>query len=161
MRALILMAVCCGTAAAQPNVKLPTLKEALAGDIVAKVKVRWSKVVDGKRVQVNILGGEADRLEPWLSEKPGPLKYDLNKNRALEKALKAAKLPAPQKYLSEAMTDRSLELLADGPKEFEVIGRWSMPDKTWAKKYPALFELLEPMLKQQVDTFGTMPGAPK
>jgi hypothetical protein len=153
--------ILCSNAVAQPNVKLPTLKEALAGDIVAKVRVRWSKVVDGKRAQVSILGGEAERLEPWLSDKPGSLKYDLAKNRELEKALKASKLPASQKHMSEAAADRTLELLADGPKEWEVIGRWSMPVKTWEKKYSGLFELLEPMFKQQLDTFGSMPGPPK
>jgi hypothetical protein len=161
MRALFSIVILCGTAAAQPNVKLPTLKEALAGDMVAKVKVRWSKFVDGKRATVTIQGGEAERLEPWLSDKPGPLKYDLTKNRALEKALKSAKLPGPQRQLSEVTTDRSLELLADGPKDWEVIGRWSMPEKAWEKKYPGLYELLEPMFKQQMDTFGTMPGPAK
>jgi len=161
---LVVLGAClagAGIAAAQPAIKVPTLKEAIAGDVVAKVRIRWSKLVDGKRVLVTILGGEADRLDPWLSDKPGTLKYDLDKNRALEKALKGAHLPSPRARLSESPTDRSLELLVDGPKDWVVIGRWSMTDKAWTKKFPALFELLDPLFKQQVDTFGVLPGPPR
>jgi len=146
------------TLAAQPQIKVPTLPEVLAGDMVAKAKIRWSKVKEGKRIAVTIRGGEAERLEPFLSEKPGRLKYDLDKNRALVKAIRAARLGPSQKHLSESDGDRSLEILVDGPTDWVVVGRWSFPEKTWEKKQASLYEHLEPRMKMQLDVFNTMPG---
>lgn len=142
---------------AAPHFKPPTLKDLLASDLVAKAKIHWVKTeADGKRTVVEIQGGVATRVNPGLSQEKQPLKYDLTKNAALAGAIKDAKLGAPNKKRTVSENDRTLELLGEGD-DWEVVGSWTYPLKTWQKgKLAAIADELEPLLKVQADVFGTM-----
>jgi len=141
---------------AAPPFPVPTLGETLRGSLTNRARLRWSKVVDGNRVQVTISGGIAERLNPNMSPEPGRLPYNLNKNRDLEQKLRAAHLGGQSKIASSLATDRTLEILAEGPKEWVVVGRWSLPLTTWQKKHAALTELLEPLFGVQAEVFQNM-----
>lgn len=148
------------TVQAAPPFPMPKLNDVMQGSLTDRAQIRWSKVVDGKRVWILITGGEATRLEPLLSDKPGHLKYDLTKNRELEKTLKASHLGSPNaRRPSERPDDRTLEILAEGPQDFVVVGTWVMPLRAWKKKKPELTELLEPLFGVQAEVFGEFKGA--
>jgi hypothetical protein len=142
---------------ARPHFPTPTWRELVAGDLVAKARIRWVQVdKDGKRTYVEIQGGEAYRVNPGISVEPQPLKYDLERNRHLAQAIKAAGLPAPTKR-EPRESDRVLELLGEADAGWVVVGTWTMPLKTWQKgRLAALTDELEPLMKVQVDVFGKM-----
>ncbi|MFI5290346.1 MAG: hypothetical protein ACHQ17_11885 [Polyangia bacterium] len=147
-----------GVAQAMPPFPMPKLSGVLKGDMVAKARIRFSKMVEGKRVTLTIQGGEATRLNPNWSPQPARLPYDLDKNRTLAQAIKSAHLGAQVRYGSDDPDDRTLEILAEGPKDYVVVGTWVMPAKKWQKRHRALYELLEPLFSAQVDVFQTMGG---
>jgi hypothetical protein len=143
-------------ALAAPPFPVPTLSEVMHGSLTNKARIRWSKVVDGNRVLVTVSGGVAERLNPNMSPEPGRLPYNLDKNRDLEQKVRASRLSGQSKIASSLFTDRTLEILAEGPKDWVVVGRWSLPLKTWRKKYTALTDLLEPMFDVQAEVFQNM-----
>jgi len=136
----------------------PKLKDVLAGSLTNRAKIRWSKVVDGNRVEVTVAGGVAERLNPNMSSESVRLKYDLDRNRELERQVRATKLGSPSRWASSVTSDRTLEILGEGPNDFVVVGRWSMPLKTWKKRNPELIALLEPMFDVQQDVFQPTKG---
>lgn len=144
-------------ALAQPHIKTPTWRELLTMDMVAKARVRWVQVAgDGARTVVEIQGGSAYRINPGISNQAQPLKYDLARNRKLEKALKAAKWAAPTTRAARE-TDRVLELVAEGDAGWVVVASWTAPLKNWQRgQWAAIADELEPLMKVQVDVFGTM-----
>jgi hypothetical protein len=152
--------LCAAPALAQPYIPKPTLSSTLAGDLL-KAKLRWSKVVDGKRVLVEVQGGEAYRVTPGWAMQPVRLTYDLKRNRKLELAFRAAKLGAPAKRQSPRSEDRTLELLAEWKGEWLVVGTWARGVKAWRTGAPKLFAELEPLLEVQGDPFQEMKGAEK
>ena len=156
MRAAALVLIS-SVALAAPHIKTPTWRELLAGDMVARTRVRWVQVdAAGKRTVVEIQGGEAYRINPGISNQAQPLKYDLVRNRKLEQALKAANWPAPTKRAARE-SDRTLELLGEGDTGWVLVGTWTAPLKSWQKgKWAAIFDELEPLMKVQADVFGTM-----
>lgn len=160
--ALLLMAIFAGgTVFAQASrVPIPKLKDVLADDMVAKARIRWSKVVEGERVAAMVNGGEAFRMNKHQAPEPLKLTYDLTKNRELVKMVKAAKLGAPNR-VSSVGTDRSIEILAEGPTDWLVVGAWSMPQKKWEKSFPELYEHLEKLLTMQSDLFQPMKSPEK
>lgn len=145
-------------ARAMPPIPMPKLAEILRGDMVAKARIRWSKVVEGKRVTVTIQGGEAMRMNPNWSPQPAHLPYDLDKNRALVKVIKADRLGHPTHRVSDEPGDRTLEILADGPQDYVVVGAWVMSAKSWQRHHGALYQLLEPLFSIQADVFQTTNG---
>jgi hypothetical protein len=151
--ALILLSV---PAAAQPV--MPKLKDVMAGSLTDRAKIRWSKVVEGNRVELTIGGGVAERLNPNMSSEAARLKYDLPRNRELERQVKATKLGSQSRFATSDATDRTLEILGEGPSGYVVLGRWSMPLKSWKKKNSGLVELLEPLFDVQQDVFQPTKG---
>jgi hypothetical protein len=126
---------------------------ALAGNLTDRGRIKWIRIIDGKQVEVTVGQGEAWRLNPNMSSQRVKLKYDLNRNRELERQVKASKLGGSTRSVSSVSTDRTLQILAEGDKDDVVVGQWSMSLKTWQKKHPALVELLEPMFDVQPDVF--------
>jgi hypothetical protein len=143
---------------AQPRVPVPTLREVMAGSLTNRAKIRWVKVVDGKEVVVTIAGGIADRLNPNMSPEPVHLKFDLDRNRELERQVKATRLGSPGRRVSSVTTYRTLQILAEGPKDDVVVGQWSLPLTTWKKKNAQLVDTLEPLFDAQPDVFERMKG---
>ncbi len=145
------------TLLAAPHIPTPTWRELLAGDLVAKARIRWVQVAkDGTRTFVEIQGGEAYRTNPGISAEPQPLKYDLDRNRHLAQAIKAAGLPAPSKRAARE-GDRVLELLGEADAGWVVVGTWTYPLKSWQKgRLAQVADELEPLMKVQVDVFGKM-----
>jgi hypothetical protein len=149
--------ICATVVFAAPHIKTPTWRELIASDMVAKARIRWVQVApDGARTFVEIQGGEAYRINPGISNQPQPLKYDLPRNRRLDQAIKAAVLGAPSKRDARE-GDRVLELLGEADSGWVVIASWTMPLKSWQKgRWAAVAAELEPLMKVQVDVFGTM-----
>lgn len=156
--AIVLIALLGVAAQAMPPFPMPKLSGVLKGDMVAKARIRYSKMVEGKRVTITIQGGEASRLNPNWSPEPARLPYDLDKNRALVNEIKRAHLGAQNRYGSDDPDYRMLEILAEGPKDYVVVGTWVMPQKTWQKRHAALYQLLEPLFSAEVDVFQSMKG---
>jgi hypothetical protein len=158
MRPIAIACVLAGSLAlAAPPFPMPKLPDVMRGSLTDKARIRWSKVVEGNRVQITISGGVAERLNPNMAPEPAKLKYDLARNRALEQIVKAAHLGSPNaRTPSSLSTDRTLEILAEGPKDWVVVGTWVMPAKSWKKKKPALFGELDPMFDVQAEVFGNM-----
>ncbi len=162
MKSLVFAIALGGLALANPSFPMPKLAEVLRGSLTDKARIRWSKTVEGNRVQLTISGGVAERLNPNMSPEPGRLKYDLDKNRELERLIKAAHLGASNARSPSSMdSDRTLEILAEGPTEWVVVGTWVMPGKSWKKKRPALFTMLDPLFDVQAEVFGNMKGPEK
>jgi hypothetical protein len=153
---LVVLSLLAGSAWAMPPIPVPKLDQVMRESLTDRARIRWSKVVDGNRVQVTISGGIAERMNPNMAPEPARLPYDLAKNRELERLVKAAHLGPRGRSASSLGTDRTLEILADGPKEWVVVGQWSMPLKSWQKKHPALAELLEPLFNKQPEIFQNM-----
>jgi hypothetical protein len=159
MKALALLLLLGAPAFAQPMVPEPTLKSVLAGSITNKAKIRWSKLVDGARVEVTIAAGVAERSNPNMGADLRRLPYDLDRNRELERQVKASKLGGSQgRRALEGEASRMLEILAEGNKGLVVVGQWSMTIKNWNKKYPALVALLEPLFNAQEELFQPTRG---
>jgi hypothetical protein len=146
---------------AAPKLPEPKLPEVLAGSLTNKARIRFSKVVEGQRVTVTITGGVAERVTPSLSPEPKRLPYNLDRNRELERQVKATKLGSQSRFISEQASDRTLEILAEGDNGFVVVGKWSMPLKTWKKRYSQLLELLEPLFDVQMELFQPQGGPEK
>jgi hypothetical protein len=154
----IVMALLLLAAPAMAQPVTPKLKDVMAGSLTNRAKIRWSKVLGGNRVELTIGGGVAERLNPNMSSEAVRLKYDLVRNRELEQQVKATKLGSQSKWASSDATDRTMEILAEGPEGWFVVGRWSMPLKTWKKRNSGLVELLEPMFDVQQDVFQPTKG---
>ncbi len=146
-------------ASAQPRVPPATLSGVLSGDLVARARVRWSQIVNGQRVEVIIGVGSAERRNPNWSPAPVHIKYDLDRNRELSRALKRDRL-GPSTSGTTDPEARTLELLGQGPMGWEVVGSWSLPRKTWLKRHAALFHLLEPLFQTPADVFAPGPAKP-
>lgn len=157
---VLLLSLFRGPAAAQPAIPKPTLKGVLGGDLIARAIVRWSKRVGGERVEVSVHGGGAQRLNPAWAPGPARLPYDMQKARALERELKRARLGAPTPAAT-GPEDRTLELLGRGPSGWEVVGSWTLSRRTWQKRSPALYRLLEPLFDVAPDVFAPEPGKPR
>jgi hypothetical protein len=123
---------------------------------VQKGKIRWIKVDGGERVVVLIQGGIASRENPNWSPKPEKLAYDLDKNRTLERAIKAAHLGGSQRG-HEGANARTLEIdVLDQKGDWRPAGHWTMPVKTWQKgRFGAIFDLLDPLLSVKPELFDT------
>ncbi len=154
---LAVLLAAAGVAGAQPKFPPPTLQGVMSGDLVGRALIRWSKVVEGERVQISITAGFAERLNPRWAPQPARLNYDLDKNRALEKAVKRAGLGRTNRALSGG-EDRTLEVLGRGPSGWEVVGTWSMSRVKWQKKSRQLYEMLEPLFDVPSDTFVPVGG---
>ncbi|HZS40621.1 MAG TPA: hypothetical protein VFF06_27500 [Polyangia bacterium] len=157
MKTVAALVLLSAAAMVAPHVKTPTWRELLAMDLVSKARVRWVQVAaDGQRTVVEIQGGEAYRTNPGISNQAQPLKYDLSRNRKLEKALKGANWSAPNKR-DPREGDRTLELLAEADAGWVVVGSWTAPLKNWQRgKWAPIADELEPLMKVQADVFGTM-----
>jgi hypothetical protein len=146
---------------AAPAFPVPTLSSTMQASLTDKAKIRWSKSVEGRIVSLTIAGGEAERIDTGIQPGPARMKYDLKKNHELESAVRSVKLPAQSKREPVDPNDRTLEILAEGPKDWIVVGRWTMPLKTWSKKYSGVTELLEPMFSITPDLFQPTREPPK
>jgi hypothetical protein len=149
-----------GTATARtgPKIPIPKLHEVMAGSLTDRARIKWIRVIDGKQVEVTIGQGEAWRLNPNMSSERVRLKYDLNRNRELERQVKATKLGASSRSVSSVATDRTLQILVEGDSGDVVVGQWSMPLKAWKKKNPTLVELLDPQFDVQPELFQPVKG---
>lgn len=143
---------------AQPVRSPPTLRELLSGNILAQARLRWSKVVDGQRVEILISGGAVERRDPRWATQLARLPFNLDDNLRLGQALKQAQLPALKMAAapSPAPQDRTLEILSQGSAGWAVIGTWAMPEARWRKGRPALHKLLEPLFTVSADVFAPM-----
>jgi hypothetical protein len=128
-------------------------------DLVQRGKVRWSKLDGGERVTVQIQAGNAARMNPNWSPKPEKLAYDLDRNRVLERALKAARLGGVGGRESDGPSMRTLEIaVLDRNGDWHDAGKWTLPIKSWRKgKLGAVYDLLEPMLSVKPELFETIP----
>jgi hypothetical protein len=131
-----------------------------SADLVQRGKVRWSKLDGAERVTVEIGGGTAARTNPNWKPQPEKLAYDLDRNRELEKTLKAAHLGGAGGHASEGPSTRTLEIeVKDRNGDWHNAGKWTLPIKTWRKgKLGAVYDLLEPMLSVRPELFETVPG---
>jgi hypothetical protein len=129
----------------------PSPTEVLHGELLKRAKIRWVRQ-EGSRITIEINAGEAYRTNPDWNPQPVKLPYDLQKNANLEKALRSANLGPPTKT-TPRRGDRTLELLLEGDKTWEVVGQWTRPARSWKKKFPAIYEQLEPLCDVQSDVF--------
>ena len=127
-------------------------------DLVQKGKVRWSKLDGGERITVQIAGGVAARMNPNWSPKPEKLAYDLDRNRALERVLKAAHLGGSRGG-GEGPNARTLEVdVLDGKGDWHSAGKWTMSTKAWRKgRLGAVYDQLEPLISVKPELFETLP----
>jgi hypothetical protein len=144
-----------------PPFPVPKLADVMRGSLTDKARIRWSKSVDGRSVDITFSGGVAERIDTGIQPGPARLKYDLPKNRELEAAVKAAKLGAQAKETAVAPDERTLEILAEGPKDWMVVGRWTAKLKAWQKRAPAMVELMEPLFSVTPDLFQPTREPPK
>lgn len=149
---LLLVFACTCPAAAQPRLPPPTLASVMSSNMVARARVRWSKVVDGQRVEVVIGASSAERRNPLWSQAPAQLPFGLSRNQELERLLKRAHLGAPTAVSTDPKV-RTLEILGLGSDGWVVVGAWSLPRDRWRKAQPALFNLLEPLFDVQGEPF--------
>jgi hypothetical protein len=151
----------------------PSLDTILRTDMVVDTKIRWSRLDDGKQVTVEIEGGEAHRINPNWSPDPAGLHFDLDRQRALTRLLRAAhlsSLPRGPRALSGPAAgvskERQLEIVTlarsiEGVK-WHTVGSWVRPVKSWQKgNLQPIFETLEPMLDEKPMLFGPMKSAPQ
>ncbi len=127
-------------------------------DLVQKGKIRWSRRDGEARITVQIAAGLAARENPNWSPRPEKLAYDLERNRTLERAIRAAHLGGDARGHESALT-RTLELDVQGRDgEWRHAGTWTLPLKTWRKgRFAAVYELLEPLLTVKPELFETIP----
>jgi len=139
-------------------------EDVLHTDLVRNAKIRWSRVDSGQRIVVEIDAGTAKRTNPNWSPQSQELAYDLDKERALEKVIKWAKLPSPRKAPSASDKDRTLEILVEDAKGYRSAGFWSMSVKAWQKgRYGSIFDPLEELMNAKAELFehkqGTSSGS--
>ena len=146
---------------AAPPFPVPKLADVMRGSLTDKARIRWSKSVDGRNVTITFAGGECERLDTGIQPGPARLKYDLLKNRELEAAVRAAKLGAQSKETAVAPDERTLEIVAEGPKDWMVVGRWTAKLKVWQKKAPAMVAHVEPLFSVTPDLFQPTHEPPK
>ena len=124
--------------------RLPSATELLKSDDLRRAKIRWIRQEAGAPVTVEISAGEAFRTNPDWNPQPVKLPYDLKRNADLEKALRAAKL-GPTTRKPARRGERTLELLVEGDKSWQVVGHWTRSVRSWKKQLPALYGQLEPL----------------
>ena len=129
-----------------------------AFDLTQKGKIRWSRVDGEAKIVVQIQGGIALRENPNWSPKPEKLAYDLDKNRTLERTIKAAHLGGSQRG-HEGANARTLEIdVLDQKGDWRPAGHWTMSVKAWQKgRLGAIYDLLEPLLSVKPELFETLP----
>lgn len=128
--------------------------EVLRTDLVAKAKIRWSRVDAGQRIVVEIDAGTAKRTNPNWSPQPQELAYDLGQERELARVLKWARLPAPKRSPSPSPRDRTLEILVEDGKGYHSAGIWSMSVKAWQKgRFGSIFDPLEALMNAKAELF--------
>jgi hypothetical protein len=156
-RGFALLALLIGApASAAPPFPMPKLDEVMRGSLTDRARIRYSRLENGVRVTVTVAAGRAERVNTNMSPQPAGLKYDLDKNRELERAIKAAHLGRSNARAPSSLPqDRTLEILAEGPTDFVVVGTWVWPQKVWKKKKGDLYDILEPMFDVQPEVFGT------
>jgi hypothetical protein len=147
------LALCCLLSLA--SAKIPPLHEVLAGDLIAKAKIRWVRLEKGAPTTVDINRGEAFRTNTDMGPDPLKLPYDLKKHAALEAAVKGGKLPGPTKA-SAKPGDRTLQIMAEGDKDWEVAGEWTYSKSVWKKRWPKIYGALEPLCDVMADVFQPM-----
>jgi hypothetical protein len=132
----------------------PSPTEILQGDQLKRAKIRWIRYEKGAPVTVEIFAGEAFRMNPDWSPQPVKLPYDLKRNTELEKALRAAHLGPPTKKPGPAKKkgERTLQLVVEGDKTWDVAAEWTRPAKSW-KKLPGIYDQLEPLCDVLADIF--------
>jgi hypothetical protein len=136
--------------------------DVLRTDLVKNAKIRWSRVDAGQRIVVEIDAGTAKRTNPNWSPEPQELAYDLGQERELEKTIKWAKLPAGRKSPSEAVNDRTLEILVEDKKGYHSVGFWSMSVKAWQKgRFGSIFDPLEALMNAKAELFEHRKGDEK
>jgi hypothetical protein len=99
-----------------------------------------------------VFAGEAFRANPDWNPQPVKLPYDLKRNAGLRKMLRNAHLGSTTTK-PPRRGERSLELLVEGDKGWEVVGRWTRPARSWRKQLPAIYEELEPLCDVLSDVF--------
>jgi hypothetical protein len=132
--------------------KLPSASEVLKGDELKRAKIRWVRQETGAPVTIEVFAGEAFRSNPNWQPVPIKVPYDLKKNASLEKALRTAHLGPPNKKPA-GRGDRTLELLVQGDKSWEVVGHWTRPARSWKKQLAGIYEELEPLCDVLADVF--------
>jgi hypothetical protein len=133
----------------------PSATEVLRSDQLKRAKIRWVSYGTGAPVTIEINAGEAFRTDPNWVPQPVQMPYDLKRNAALEKALRAANLGRSSTKAAQ-QGDRTLELLVGGEKSWEVVGHWTRPAKAWQKQFARIYEQLEPLCYAQADVFQPM-----
>jgi hypothetical protein len=130
----------------------PSATEVLKGDQLKRAKIRWVRQESGAPVTVEAYAGEAFRTSPDWQPVPVKVPWDLKKHATLEKALRAANLgPSDKKPAKRG--DRTLEVLVESDKTWEVIGHWTRPAKSWRKQFAGIYEGLEPLCDVPADLF--------
>src|SRR5262249_38702477 len=106
--------------------KLPSASEVLKGDQLKRAKVRWIRQETGAPVTIEVYAGEALRSNPNWQPVPIKVPYDLKRNADLEKVLRTANLGPPNRKTAKK-GERTLELLIEGDKTWDVVGQWTRP----------------------------------
>jgi hypothetical protein len=146
---------------AAPPFPVPKLATVMQASLTDKARIRWSKSVEGRIVSITFSGGIAERIDTGIQPGPSRLKYDLTRNRELEGAVRAAHLSAQMRPMAAAEKERTLEIIAEGPKEWMVVGRWTMTVAAWKKKAPELVDHVEPLFAVVPDLFQPQREPPK
>jgi hypothetical protein len=148
---LAVLLVCAANQALAQNA--PPLAEVMKSDLV-KAKIRWQKSVEGGKVEtLFIWNGTLERNNPNWGGGFTPLTFDVERNRAVEKAVKTAKLgqgrtltPIVDALKAPVGDERFLSLEVEIPGGWSFAGIWCMPLARWRKLAPGLVALLEPLL---------------
>jgi len=130
----------------------PSAAAVLAGEKLERAKVHWVRQEKGAPLTVEVFAGEAFRANPDWNPQPVKLPYDLKRNAGLLKMLRAARL-GPTTKKPPRRGERTLELLVEGDKGWDVVGRWTRPARSWRKQLPALYDELEPLCDVLSDVF--------
>jgi hypothetical protein len=143
----------------------PNLKALLGSDMIARAKVRWTRLDDGARATVEIQGGEAIRINPNWSPEPVHLAYDLDRERALIKLVRAGRLPSPTGRRGLDADGRQLELYAEvrtrEKLEWLPVASWVLPARSWRKgRLEPIFSALEPLLDIKPELYAPLKPPP-
>jgi hypothetical protein len=137
---------------APAGAKLPSAGEVLKGEQLKRTRIRWVRQEAGAPTSVEIYAGEAFRINPDWNPQPVKLPYDLKKNSDLEKALRDAHLGSPNNKTAKR-GERTLQLLVEGDKTWEVVASWTRPAKSWRKQLGGIYDKLEPLCDVMADVF--------
>lgn len=132
--------------------KLPSASEVVKSDQLKRTRIRWIRQEVGSPTTVEVYAGEAFRTNPDWNGQPVKVPYDLKKNSELENAIRSAHLGSPNNKTAKK-GERTLELLVEGDKNWEVVARWTRPARSWKKQLSGLYDKLEPLCDVMADVF--------